>query len=262
MTDDGVEFTAQSVMVTGAASGIGNAIATTLARAGYYVGLFDRNSTGLANTAARIAELGSGRSVSFVGDVTDEAALADAVASLDGSAGRLVAAVASAGIWMPGTVIDTSEHAWRRTLDVNLTGTFLLAKAATTVMTHNGSGRFVAIASDVGLQGSQGCAAYVAAKHAVVGLVKSMALDLAGANVRSNAVCPGFVATPMADQVFANASAHTVDARHAAQPFGRFGRPAEIADLVHYLISDRSSFVNGAAITCDGGSSAGYFHPR
>lgn len=262
MTNERVDVTAQSAIVTGAASGIGQAIATTLARAGYHVGLFDRDSAGLAHTAAQIAEVGPGTSVSFVGDVTDETALSDAIASLDHARGRLVAAVASAGIWLPGTVIDTCARDWQRTVDVNLTGTFLLAKAATAVMARNGSGRFVAIASDVGLQGSQDCAAYVATKHAVVGLVKAMALDHAGDNIRSNAVCPGFVATPMADQVFSGASFHTVNARQSEQPLGRFGRPTEIADLVEFLISDRSSFINGAAITCDGGSSAGYFHAR
>lgn len=141
---------------------------------------------------------------------------------------------------------------------MNLTGTFNTARAALGHLLRDQGGSFVAIASDVGVQGSQSCAAYVVAKHGVVGLIRSMALDFGARGIRSNAVCPGFVETPMTEEIFSQLSPDVVEARRNEVPMARFANPAEIASVVGSLVTPAFSFVNGSILTIDGGATAGY----
>src|SRR5262249_5304317 len=144
--------------------------------------------------------------------------------------GPLGAAVANAGIWAPGDALAVSEDVWNRALAVNATGAFHTARAALAEMLEQRRGGALgASASDVGVQGSQGCAAYVASKHAVVGLFRTLALDFGPRGIRSNVVCPGFVETPLADDVFRDAPAERLAARQSEVPMGRFASPREVA---------------------------------
>lgn len=150
-------------------------------------------------------------------------------------------------------------EAWDRVIGVNLTGTFLTARHTIPAIESSGGGSFVAISSDAGLQGASGFGAYCASKHGVVGLVRSLALDHGPAGVRCNAVCPGFVETPMADRIFAGTEP---DERHRWEetvPLGRFARPEEVAEVVAHLTSDQARYTNGITYSIDGGSTAGYF---
>ena len=185
-----------AAVVTGAASGIGRAIAEHLLGAGWAVAAFDRDERGLAD----LVENSTSPLFARLTDVSDATDVNAAFAEAHETLGPVHAAIAAAGIWTPGTVTDLTDERWSRALAVNLTGTFNTARAALNHLLADQGGAFVAIASDVGVQGSQSCAAYVVAKHGVVGLIRSMALDFGARGIRSNAVCPGFVETSMTER--------------------------------------------------------------
>ena len=126
---------------------------------------------------------------------------------------------------------------------------------------RHGAGAFVAVASDVGVQASQRCAAYVAGKHAVVGLVRSLALDFGPRGIRSNVVCPSFVETAMAEEALAGVPEHAVAARRTEVPLERFAQARQVAGAIRFLVGPDASFINGVTLLCDGGATAGYFHP-
>lgn len=245
-------------VVTGAASGIGRAVVEQLLTSGWTVAALDKDGKGLASLAERAA----GPLLARETDIAVSSDLDRAFAETREALGAPRAVVAAAGIWTPGTVAELSDDQWSKALAVNLTGTFNTARASLEHLLAHEGGSFVAIASDVGLQGSQGCAAYVVAKHGVVGLVRSMALDFGARGIRSNAICPGFVDTAMTEEIFSNAPVEVLDARHAEVPVGRFAAPREIAAVVESVISPAFSFVNGSALLVDGGATAGYYTPR
>jgi NAD(P)-dependent dehydrogenase (short-subunit alcohol dehydrogenase family) len=151
------------------------------------------------------------------------------------------------------------EAEWHRIIAVNLTGTYLLARHTIPHLLVRGGGNFVAISSDAGLRGSVGFAAYCASKHAVVGLVRCMALDYGRQGVRSNAVCPSFVDTPMADGLLANPNLPDRRAFERRAPLGRFARPEEVAEAIAHLASPEASYTNGMLYVIDGGTTAGTF---
>lgn len=247
------------VVVTGAASGIGRSVCQLLADRGRRVLALDLDEQGLDDlTQLAFPNTVEVRKI----DVSDSRSVDQAMADSIDLFGRVDAVVAAAGIWTPGTVLDLTDSQWDRALAVNLTGTFNVARAATRHLLASGGGSFVAIASDVGVQGSQGCAAYVAAKHAVVGLTRSIALDFGPRGIRANAVCPGFVRTAMTETIFKDADPSLLAARQNEVPAGRFADPEEIASVVGSLIGTDFSFVNGATIVIDGGATAGYYTPR
>ena len=243
-------------LVTGGASGIGEAAARELAARGAAVALVDRSADGAESVAAQISA-GGGAALALVADVTDDRALAQAVDVAERELGPLATVVAAAGVEMPGTIVDISLDDWRRALDVNLTGVFLTARHSIPRLVEHGGGAFTAVSSDVGFRGSEGEIAYSAAKHGVVGLVRCLAVDHGRQGVRANAVCPGFVATPMAERLLGP------DADRGAYeqliPLGRFAEPHQIGKVIAHLCSPEASHTNGMLYVVDGGASAGFF---
>jgi NAD(P)-dependent dehydrogenase (short-subunit alcohol dehydrogenase family) len=232
-------------LVTGGGSGIGRASAIALARRGYAVVVADLRAAEAAQTAAAIADTG-GRSEHVQVDVTNEAQVKAAVEYTVAQFGHLDAAVNSAGI--QGQLAPAGEctvENWEQTLAVNLTGTWLCLREQLGVMVPRGSGSIVNISSNFGLVGKQEIPAYCAAKHGVIGLTKSAALDYAPYGIRINAVCPGPTDTPMllGDR----------KAIEANVPMGRAGTADEVGAAVAWLCSAESTFVTGTAFPVDGG---------
>lgn len=239
-------------VVTGAASGIGEAIARSLAAEGGHVYGLDIN----------VDDTTAGAVQTLRADVTSLESLQLAAATILGVRGRIDVLVTAAGIWRPGTV--TSEDAvaaWDLVMDVNLRGTFLTSHAFVPSMVARGQGSVVHIASISGLIGNRGSSAYSASKGAVISLTKSMALDFGPAGVRVNCVCPGIVRTPMLTATEADLSPEAAEAADAARiasiPMGRSGLPADVATAVLYLASDESVWTTGSSLIVDGGYLAG-----
>jgi NAD(P)-dependent dehydrogenase (short-subunit alcohol dehydrogenase family) len=175
--------------------------------------------------------------------------------------GRLDIAFNNAGIeGVQAPIVRQSEEDWDRTIAINLKGVWLCLKyEIRQMLRQGGGGAIVNMASIIGLIGTAGVAAYSASKHGVIGLTKTAALENAKSGIRINAVCPGFTETPMADRIFRAPAVrkYAVD----CHPIGRFGRPAEIAEAVVWMCSDRASFMTGQSLVLDGGFLAGPTSP-
>ena len=246
----------QAAFVTGGGSGIGAATARRLAANGLAVAVFDRSEEGAGRTAEEIHGAG-GRALAISGDVSDDARIAAAVAETVDVLGPLTTVVAAAGIEMQGSITEITLEDWRRALDVNLTGVFITARQTVRQLICGGGGSFVAVSSDVGFQGSQAEIAYTASKHGVVGLVRCLALDHGRQGVRANVVCPGFVATPLADRWLGPDGDRA--AYESEIPLGRFAQADEVARVIAHLSSDDASHTTGLVYVIDGGASAGAF---
>ena len=245
-------------LVTGAASGIGRAIALRLSLRGALVGLVDRNQSGLEESAKQIASA-TGACEIMPADVTDEQSLSNVITRFAAPNGGLDTVVSAAGVAKEGLVHKFPKADWDQVISVNLTGTFLVAHYSVPWLLKRSSTSFTAISSDAGVQGATGYAAYCASKHGVIGLIKCMALDYGRRGLRSNAICPAFVETPMADQIFGRAPEGTKEFFQNSVPIGRFARPEEVANVVAHLSSPEASYSNGMNYVIDGGSTAGYY---
>jgi len=222
------------VLVTGAASGIGREIAERFAREGARVIGFDRAGD-----------------VAIRGDVRSPAEVERAVDQVVAAEGRIDVLVCSAGVREIGDVYTLAADEWDNVIAVNLSGTFYCCQAAARRMREGGGGAIVNISSVGGLIGLARRPAYTASKHGVVGLTKSLARDLGPAGIRVNAICPGLIRTPLTEQYFAeDAFEHGL---RTVVPQGRVGVAADVADAAVYLASDQSAYVNGVALTVDGG---------
>ena len=241
------DFAGKVAIVTGGASGIGAAIVRDLAARGAKVVVADFNGEG----AARIAgEAGEGARA-FTVDVADAAQVEAMVDFAVQAFGRLDLAVNNAGIAGPSAPIaETQLDDWHRVIAINLHGVFYGMRYQIPAMLESGGGAIVNMSSILGSVGWRGSVGYVAAKHALLGMTRTAALEYAARGVRVNAVGPAFIATPLVEQALDDAARAAVVALH---PAGRLGTPEEVAALTNFLLSDAASFVNGSYHPVDGG---------
>ena len=238
--------------VTGGGSGIGRAAALAFARKGANVTVTGRSEGPLRETARLIEEIG-GRSLPLVCDVSKSDEVKASVEKTLAAFGRLDYAFNNAGVEQPSMALaDIPDEEWTRILDTDLNGVFLCMKHQIPVMLAQGGGAIVNTSSGAGVKGFKGQAAYVAAKHGVIGLSKAAALDYATSNIRVNALCPGMVDTPMMDR-FTGGTEEGRKGAVAQEPVGRVGTPDEIGATAVWLCSEESAFITGAAIVADGG---------
>ena len=246
------ELTGKVAIVTGASAGIGRAAARALAAEGAAVVLADLDVERGERAAAEIRDKGDA-AVFVATDVADDAQVAALVEYTVREFGGLDLAFNNAGIeGTPGLAHECTMANWQRTLAVDLTGVWSCMRHEIPAMLARGGGSIVNCASVAGLVGFPSIAAYVAAKHGVVGLTKTAALEYAQQGIRVNAVCPGVIDTEMVER-FTGHDADAEAAMLATEPVGRLGQPQEIADAVAWLCSERASFVTGQAIAVDGG---------
>lgn len=248
--------TAKTALITGAAGGIGRAIALTLAGQGWRLLLTDRDIKALQATQQRCQAEGLRPDVLAV-DVTCEPEVAAAVHHVLRHYGRLDGVISNAGVaGVVESIADYPTEVFAQTMSINAKGTFLCLKHALPAMQVAGGGSFVAMGSTSSIRGRAHLAAYVASKHAVLGLVRSVALETIGTGVRVNAVLPGPTHTAMIDAINGMAEQHAGDAvspvrRAVAAPYGE---PEDVAGTVAFLLSPQARHLNGAALVVDGGS--------
>jgi NAD(P)-dependent dehydrogenase (short-subunit alcohol dehydrogenase family) len=248
-----VRFAGKAVLVTGGARGIGRAAALAFAGEGAAVMIGDLD--GQAHETVRLVEAAGGRAAFLQTDVADEAAMDALVAACVERFGGLHAAFNNAGILNPAAPFhEMPAEDYERVMAVNARGVFLAMRAELRHMVANGGGAIVNTASVGALIANPDMAPYIAAKHAVAGLTKAAAIEYARQGIRVNAICPGFVRTPMTEH-WATDPAFT-EAFFAASPIGRYADPAEMAGMVLHLCSDEASFTNGSIIVMDGGQTA------
>lgn len=251
------ESTTRIAVVTGAASGIGRAIARHLAREGYAIAMMDVNETGLEAVRAWI-ETDGGVAHAFAADLCDPLAVGAVAREIAVRVGSPHVLVNVAGVGVAATVLETSDEDWNRVLSVNLTGPFLTIRAFLPLMLDRGSGVIVNIASVGGQVGIARRAAYCASKAGLVGLTRAVAVDHAREGVRSVAICPGTVETEWIGKILADSPDPDAARRAMAdrQLDGRMGTPEEVAAAVAFVASDQGRFINGAALVIDGGMTA------
>jgi meso-butanediol dehydrogenase / (S,S)-butanediol dehydrogenase / diacetyl reductase len=244
-------------LISGGGSGIGAAAARLFAAEGAKVLVTGRRPGPIETVAAEVNGL------AVAGDTSDPAHTAEAVAAAVATFGGLDVVVANAGVGFGGSVGEVDDEDWRRTLDVNLTGPMVLTRAALPAMLERGGGSIVLVSSVNGLVGTTDSAAYGTSKAGLLGLARSIAVDYGPRGIRANALCPGWVVTPMADEEMDDLGAARGIDRQAAYdlataevPLRRAATAHEIASCCLFLASEESSIVTGAVLVADGGGLA------
>jgi 3-oxoacyl-[acyl-carrier protein] reductase len=243
------DFKGKTALVTGAARGIGRAIALELARGGASLAINDVNQAAAEEAVQLALQAGAPKAKFYGFDVADSGACDAAVEAVVSDLGGLHVLVNNAGISIDALIMRFKDEDWKKTLDINLTGAFHLMRAGCRPMMKQRGGSIVNIASVVGEMGNAGQAAYSASKGALIALTKTVARELAARNIRVNAVAPGFIDTPMTQALPEAAKAKMFE----AIPLARLGTPQDIADCVAWLASDKSSYVTGAVLRVNGG---------
>lgn len=238
----------KKALVTGAARGIGRAIAEKLAAEGADVAVCDLNKDWLAETEQAITALGR-KAVTLATDVSQAKSVQQTVDEALKAFGRLDILINNAGITRDGFLVRMSEEDWDQVLDVNLKGTFLFTKAVSRGMMKQKSGVIVNLASIIGLIGNAGQCNYAASKAGVIALTKSAAKELASRNIRINAVAPGFIETKMTAALPEAVRGKMLD----AIPMARFGLPDDVANVVLFLASPASAYMTGQVLSISGG---------
>lgn len=235
-------------IVTGAAQGIGRAIAERLAVAGADVAVVDMDLTRAQETVSAVAAHGR-RAVAITANVAEWADVKAMVEQALGSLGRIDMLINNAGITRDGLLLRMKEEDWNAVLDVNLKGTFHCTKAVLPTMTKQRAGAMVNIASVVGVMGNAGQANYAASKAAVIGFTKTVAREYASRGITVNAVAPGFIETAMTDKLGGEAR----EALLTQIPLGRLGSPADVAEAVRFLVSPSAAYITGHVLHVNGG---------
>ena len=235
-------------IITGAGRGIGQATAIKFAQEGARVAVCDIDEPSAAETA-RIIERRGGQALAFRVDVTDKPGIQAMVEAVHGRYGRIDILVNNAGIVADAQLKKMTDEQFDRVIDINLKGTYNCTKAVVDIMLEQQSGVILNASSIVGLYGNFGQTNYAASKFGVIGMVKTWARELGKRGIRANAVCPGFVSTPIIDSI----PDKVIDALESKVPLGRLGKPEEIANAYAFLASDEASYINGAVLEVSGG---------
>ena len=235
-------------IITGAGQGIGRATAQKFAREGAKVAVCDINLDAVAETV-RLVEADGGEAAGFRVDVTDKESIAAMVAGVMAKWGRVDTLVNNAGIVQDAQFRKMSDDQFDRVIDVNLKGVYNCTKAVVDIMVAQNSGCILNASSIVGIYGNFGQTNYAATKFGVIGMVKTWARELGRKGIRANAICPGFVETP----ILASMPEKVVRMMEDRVPMGRLARPEEIANTYAWLASDEASYINGAVIEVSGG---------
>jgi NAD(P)-dependent dehydrogenase (short-subunit alcohol dehydrogenase family) len=244
---------ARVAVVTGAASGMGRAIARRLAAGGGRVALLDLQAEEVLRAAEELREAGA-QAIGVAADVTDRGAVDAALGKVRAELGPVAIAITAAGLDAFERFAEITPESWERVLAVNLTGTFHCLQAAVPDMVEAGWGRMVTISSSSAQSGAPRMAHYVAAKAGVVGLTRALALELARKGITVNVVTPGMIDTPMLRRAAAGGDIGTLEKTAArAVPVGRAGTPEEVAATCGFLASDEAAFITGQVIGVNGG---------
>ena len=243
-------------LITGGGTGIGRSIALAFAREGAKVAVVGRRAEKLEAVVAEIQSAG-GEALAVPCDVSRAADVTDAIARVVAKYGKLDVLVNNAGVLSVSTIEEIAEDEWDRLIDANLKGPFLMCRAALPEFRKVGGGAIVNVSSVLGLVAMKKRAAYCASKGGLTLLTKAIAIDHGHENIRANCICPSIVETDLVSELFSTPDGEKVKRdRLATIPLGRFGKPADIAELAVFLASDESSWLTGAAIPVDGGLTA------